>query len=128
MSAKKDDMKFTLQFSRNNPLHIQVADILNKQDKRGKAQYIVNAILHYESGGEIPDAKQPVKNHEKMIEINVSRLLRGREQSADAKHDSGISVKRTELVEEINFDGGMDSIGEDGLNAIAGALDMFRRK
>ena len=127
MSAKKDDMKFTIQFSKTNPLHIQVADILNRQDKRGKAQYITNAILHYENGG-TPDARQPARNHEKMIEIIVNRLLRGKSQGTEVKHDSGISVKRTELIEEINFDGAMDSIGEDGFNAIAGALDMFRKK
>jgi hypothetical protein len=55
-------------------------------------------------------------------------LLRGREQGVETKQEGGISVKRTELIEEINFDGAMDSINEDGFNAIAGALDMFRKK
>ena len=49
MSGKMVDTRFTIQFSRTNPAHIQAAEILNQQGQRGKAQYIANAVLHYEN-------------------------------------------------------------------------------
>ena len=30
--------------------------------------------------------------------------------------------------EDINFDEAINALGEDGFNAVAGALDMFRKK
>jgi len=34
----------------------------------------------------------------------------------------------TEINEEIIFDEAVEALGEEGLGAIAGALDMFRKK
>lgn len=46
MAEKKDPGKFTLGLNMADPSHRQVIDILNQQGRR-KAQFIVNAILHY---------------------------------------------------------------------------------
>jgi len=132
MGSKKTGTKFNIQFSRDNPLHLHAADILNEQDERGKARYIVNAILHYENCGEIPDIDRPARINEKHIEAVVFRILRNRgENVADiAAVAAPVEPIATEpcFDEEINFDEAIDTLGEDGFKAVAGALDMFRRK
>ena len=72
---KKAGTKFTIQFNQTDPAHLQVAELLNKQGHRGKAQYIVNAVLHYENCDETPDLKRPALIDEKVIEAVVNRIL-----------------------------------------------------
>ena len=132
MADKKIGMRFTLQFNRVDPLHRQAADILNQLERYGKAQYIADAILHYESCDKSQDAKRPARFDEKVIEAVVKRLLRERGEIAD--HVSADSIQKTQaenepqFAEEIFFDEAMDALGQDGFDAVAGALDMFRRK
>ena len=132
MGIKKSSTKFTIQFNQTDPAHLQVAELLNKQGHRGKAQYIVNAVLHYENCDETPDLKRPAPLDEKVIEAVVNRILRDRkEHFADTPIDSApveLIKESQKSDEEINFADAMDALGEDGFNAVAGALDMFRRK
>lgn len=122
------DTKFTIQFSRTDPTHLQVAEILNRQGRRSKAQYLVNAILHYENCGETPNIQLPEGFDEKIIESVVIRVLREIEESKANKQVSDISSKTPKSAEDINIDDVMDSLGQNGLNAITGVLDMFRKK
>jgi len=46
MPYKKADARFSLQFNRTDPAHLQVIGILNRIGRRGKAQYIVDAVLY----------------------------------------------------------------------------------
>lgn len=46
MGEKKDSFRFTVQFNAGDPSHQQVAAILNEQGRR-KAQFLVNAVIHY---------------------------------------------------------------------------------
>ena len=136
MGVKKTGTKFTLQFSQTDPLHLQVAELLNKQGHRGKAQYLVNAVLHYENCDELPKIKRPVRVDEKIIEAVVNRILRDRgerivEKTVVPTLAPAAKIKKSQQPqpdEEINFDEAMEELGEAGFNAIAGALDMFRKK
>ena len=136
MDGKKADTRFTLQFNQIDPAHLQVAEILNNQGRRGKAQYIVNAVLHYEHCDEAPDLNRPARIDDKAIEAVVNRILRGkvvdtgsvRQPASASATPAGQEPKRAHPVEEISFDDAMESLGEDGFNAVVGALDMFRRK
>ena len=132
MGNIKDGTKFNLQFNQKDPAHLHVAGLLNQQGHRNKAQYIVNAVLHYEDCGELPNAQHPVRIDEKYIEAVVARMLRGREETAPGVQAAHISEQREEeqprFDEEIIFDDAMDALGQDGINAIADALDMFRKK
>jgi len=84
MADKKSDRRFTLQFNKKDPTHRQVADILNRLEWRGKAQYVVNAVLHYISRGDSPEVKRPALD-ERQIEAVVSRMLQDwRENGAGA--------------------------------------------
>jgi len=132
MADKLVDTRFTIQFSRTDPTHLQAAEILNRQGRRSKAQYLVNAVLHYENCGETPNIQRLAAFDEKVIEAVVNRILRDREENGAPAPVGPVSVKQTETrsqsADEVNFDDAVEALGEDGFKAVAGALDMFRKK
>lgn len=46
---KKNPYVTTIGFNRRDPNHVRVAEFLNEMG-RGKAQYIVNAVMAYQNG------------------------------------------------------------------------------
>ena len=132
MYGKKTEAKFTIQFSRNDPAHLQVADILNRQKRYGKAQYIVDAVLHYINFGLTEAAMRPVRLDEKHIEAVVSRILGNRSINGAGGLPVLASASQVEKLlqtgSDVVLNDAIDAIGEDGLDAIASALDIFRRK
>mgnify|MGYP006876756340 CR=1 FL=1 len=48
--GKKNPFVTTIGFNRHDPAHVEVAQFLNGME-RGKAQYIVDAVLAYQSRG-----------------------------------------------------------------------------
>ncbi|MCL2516949.1 MAG: hypothetical protein FWF15_00165 [Oscillospiraceae bacterium] len=130
MDDKKSATRFTIQFNRTDHAHLRAADILNQYERFGKARHIVNAILHYEDC-EHRDMQPSAKIDEKYIETVVNRILRENCTSGDDVRLDSDDVKREhnqKPLDEIDFDGAMEMLGEDGLNAVADALDMFRKK
>lgn len=132
MSGKMAETRFTIQFSRTDPSHLQVAEILNRQGRRSKAQYIVNAVLHYENCSETPNMRHTAELDVKVIEAVVNRILRDREENGSGK-TSGSDTNRQVNVplnttEEISFDDALEVLGQDGFEAVAGTLEMFRKK
>jgi len=130
MGGKKADTRFTLKFNKDNPLHAQAVEVLNQQGFHGKSQYIANAIKHYETWIKIRDNQLLTKFDENAIESVVSRFLNVR-----AVNSAGTSIgsvpedllsEQPQFVEEINFVETMTALGEDGINAIADAMEMFR--
>jgi hypothetical protein len=111
MADKKDVARFTIQFSTTDPMHLQVIDILNRQGRRSKAPYIVSAVLYYESRAEM-SVRKPAAVDADMIEAVVKRLL---------------SEKSAPEPDGIRFDNTLSELGQDGLDAVAGALDAFKR-
>ena len=132
MGGKIVATRFNIQFNRENASHLQAADILHRQDSRGKARYIAEAILHYESCDEARGVKRPARVDEKMIEAVVKRILSGMEFNQPTEPSALANRSEQPPVEvfneDINFDEAMDALGEDGFNAVTGALDMFRKK
>ena len=130
-SSKKAVTRFSIQFNRANPDHLQVVDILNQYKRFDKAQYIADAVLHYENCNMTPVSKRVVID-EKHIETVVYRILRSRaENVADTPSDYD-TVNQVELsiqnIEEIDFDNSIETLGEDGFKVVASALEMFRKK
>ena len=74
--VKKDLYKFTIQFSEGDPLHQQTAAILNQQGRR-KAQFLVNAVMHYLHCKETPDIPQSAPVDVDAIEAIVRRIMEG---------------------------------------------------
>ena len=130
MYGKKSGLRFSIQFSRTNPAHLRAADILNSKERYEKAQYIAEAILCYENFGETAEAQRPAVVDERHIEAVVGRILREREKSGTGyipAVPAGEAEKQSMPGSEFIFDEAVEAFGEDGFNAIAGALDMFRK-
>ena len=86
MGDKLIETRFTIQFSNADPAHIQAADLLNRQGRRSKAQYLVNAILFYENNVNASSWKPaPPEIDIEMIEEVVRRLLGDIDNTAKAK-------------------------------------------
>ena len=136
MNSKKSDTRFTIQFNRDNPLHLQVVDILNQQNQRGKARFIVDAVLHYVNCDATPDANFSARLDEKSIEAIVNRVLKERQESGMATPPVSVPVVEVESqpdqsslhTEDVDFDDVTEALGEEGIKAVIDALDMFKRK
>jgi len=118
MDEKIFSTKFTIQLSPNDPSHFRAAEIISNQGRRGKAQYIVNAVLHFENCRTAPNINRPAEIDEKLIETVVYRIL---------KENSIIPGPCNKTPAENTNDDVIDSLGEEELNSIAGALDMFKK-
>ena len=131
MADKKSVRRFTIQFNRKDPAHLRVADILNRLEWRGKAQYVVNAVLCYIKREDSSEAVRPVLD-EKHIEAVVRRMLRGWRENGmgglPVPLPAGTDDGQTETIADISYSEAVEALGEDRFDAIAGALDMFRRK
>jgi hypothetical protein len=139
MKDKKDDRRFTIQLNKHNPLHLRAASVLNRLKPRGKAHYLVAAILYYEScgapdidGTELLDEKTI---DEKTIEAIVSRVLLevGELRASESGHSVHVKVSHEErpTSEIINIDDDFESLDEERLNAIAEAascIEMLKKR
>ena len=132
MDGKIDKTKFTIQFSKTDPSHLQVADILNRQGRRSKAQHLVNAVLHFENCSATPNIHRTSDFDVKVIEAVVYRLLQDKVIGSVQKLEPALPAKSVEVIrrdaDEMNFDSALEALGEDGFNAVANTLDMFRNK
>ncbi|MEA4848281.1 MAG: hypothetical protein VB106_13715 [Clostridiaceae bacterium] len=125
MAKKKDPRKFTLGLNMADPSHRQVIDILNQQGRR-KAQFIVNAILHYLHCPETPEIPQPAPVDNHVIEEIVLRILK-QQSSAVPEPDAPSEQRKTPQKSESLHTEGMEAfLGKDGLSAIANTLAAFR--
>ena len=59
MGGKKDRERFSIKFNENDPAHDAVIRLLEKQGAHSKAQFLVNAVLHYINCPETPDIAIP---------------------------------------------------------------------
>jgi len=141
MKNKKDSKKFTIQFNQDNPLHIQVADILNGLNPRSKARFIADAILHYVSCDKAAEDNHPNQYNEMRVETIVKRMLQemgasnkvAQPESTPAILNNSSTLTSSESSSVINFDDidyeeSVEVLSGDGFNAIADTLMAFRRK
>ena len=127
--TKKAEEKFTIQFNRNNPEHLQAADILNRKERGGKAQYIVNAVLYYERHGGGSGIKHVALSDDKHIEEIVNRVLLNRGGGTDISPNAAPFNNASEQPRPVGgiIGDDMETLGPDGIDAIADALAMFRK-
>lgn len=124
--AKKDPYKFTIQFNGGDPSHRQIAEMLNQQGRK-KAQFIVNAVMHYIHCSETPHIPESVISDAEMIEKVVLRILEEQEKKNDKQENRIETVeKRPIKSEEIDFGDTAEILGEDGVTAIAKTIASFR--
>ena len=131
---KKVKHRFTIHFSQTDPSHLQVADILNRQKPYNKAQYIVDAVMHYIGCGLTESAAHPATLDEKYIEAIVNRILREKDENIVSGLPAHASRLEKPLLSqpkdtcELEFDNSIEEIGEEGIKAVTNALASFRKK
>ena len=132
MGGSKEYTRFNLKFNRTDPRHIMAVEFINRQGQRSKAQYIANAVLHYENCGKSPDDGLQAQFNQKIIAIMTARALNGSVDMAAEKpaavFTDPIQENNSVLAEDIIFKDAVKEFGKEGINAITGALDMFRQR
>lgn len=128
MAEKKELYKFTIQFNPADPTHRQTADLLNQQGRR-KAQFLVNAVMHYIHCPETPDMTPPAVLDTALIETVVRRILKEQKMGAAPANTKpgGPPKAAPEASEAVQFDEASDMLGAEGLAAIANTMAMFRK-
>lgn len=109
-----------------DPSHRQVIDILNQQGRR-KAQFIVNAILHYINCPETPEIPQPSSIDSHVIEEIVFRILR-QQASVIPESDEDPVRKSPQKSESLHTEGMEALLGKNGFSTIADTLAAFRNE
>lgn len=126
MAEKKEPGKFTIGFNSQDPQHRIVIDLINRQGRR-KAQFIVNAVLHYIHCPETPDIPQPAPVDSKMIEEVVLRILSRQAAAGPIPEPDPKPAKRQTASESVHVDDMEELLGEEGMSTIVNTLAAFRR-
>lgn len=127
MREKKDPYKFTIQFNPSDPTHQQTAVLLNRQGRR-KAQFLVNAVMHYVHCSQTPDIPQEPPVDTALIETVMRKILKEQSEEPQIKKAEKHRPPTVQAPEDdFDFNEAADALGADGLAAIANTMAMFRR-
>lgn len=96
MSEKKNRERFSIKFNENDPAHDTVIRLLEKQGPHRKAQFIVNAVLHYINCRETPDMLSPQAIDRESIEEIIREILDRKEN----EYPNQRSLARAEMLEK----------------------------
>ena len=93
MAAKKERGRFSLRFNISDPIHLATVELLEKQPDHGKAQYIANAVVFYDT--HFADDPQPLRAaapaiDRAAIEAIVREILR--QEQRDSEKPAGAPV------------------------------------
>lgn len=122
--GKKNAFVTTIGFNKNDPAHVQVAEFLNGME-RGKAQYLVNAVLAYQNeaqAGDMPYAGQAV-DYEKIRQFVLQVIREHERQEVPHKKTTGEPAGSDATGEQEGAAFGFD---EDALNGIMSSLEAFK--
>ncbi len=122
--GKKNAFVTTIGFNKNDPSHVHVAEFLNGME-RGKAQYIVNAVLAYQNGvqaGDMTYSGQAV-DYEKIRQF-VLQVIRENESQEMPHKDTAKEPAGPDDAEE--KEGTAFGFDEDALAGIMSSLEAFK--
>lgn len=88
MAKKKVRGRFTIKLNEHDPAHEAAICLLESQPPRGKAQFIVNAVLRYANDPAIPAETSPPAMSRAMIEAIVLEVLH--KQQSDQQDGAGM--------------------------------------
>lgn len=125
---KKNPFVTTVGFKKDDQDHIYVAELLNSMG-RGKAQYIVKAVMLYQNmqeSGEAPQSAGSVYDYERIRRV-VLQVIEERERQL------GQPVKEMGAVEEPQKEPEQEedmlmSMDDDTLSGIMASLAAFQQK
>lgn len=133
MKEKKDRERFGIKFNENDPAHEAVIRLLEKQGPHRKAQFIVNAVLHYVNCKETPDISPAQAADEASIEKIVMKVLSRRNGGQQDKGNAAylgkeIREEQAPADQELEQSIGQEQkeVGEAAWAMIADTMAAFR--
>lgn len=117
---KKNPYVTTIGFNRKDPSHVQVARILNEMG-RGKAQYIVNAVLSYQNKGiERETTLNSAEIRQIVKEVVKDYMQKNKNMEGMGEASAQIEKKASQNV--------FESLGRQDYSNILESIDMFKLK
>lgn len=120
---KKNPYIMTIGFKKEDPDHVYVAEFLNSLG-RGKAQYIVKAVLAYQNGQQNGEILQPAENpfdYDTIKQI-VLKVMEERERQ------TGNVIGTVQEIESEKENDLLQGFDEDALNGIVESLQAFQEQ
>lgn len=131
MKGKKNRERFSIKFNENDPAHDAVIRLLEKQGPHSKAQFIVNAVLHYINCSEAPDIYYPQAVDRAVIEKIVMEILNQKEKGKPQNDKKGLQetvmdqgTKKTKI--NMTGEGLPKQMNQTTLALIADTMSAFR--
>ena len=93
MAVKKERGRFSLRFNISDPIHLATVELLEKQPDHGKAQYIANAVVFYNT--HFAYDPQPVRAASPPIDLAaIEAIVREifRQEARDSEKPAGAPV------------------------------------
>lgn len=120
---KKNPYIMTIGFKKENPDHVYVAEFLNSLG-RGKAQYIVKAVLAYQNGKQNGEILQPAENpfdYDTIKQI-VLQVMEERERQ------TGNVIGTVQEIGSEKENDLLQGFDEDALTGIVESLQAFQEQ
>lgn len=125
---KKNPFITTVGFKKDDPEHVYVAELLNAMG-RGKAQYIVKAVMVYQnmqqSGEVVPAAGSPL-DYDRIRNI-VYQVLEERERQDNFQMPKQTATMQEEPKPE-EEDNPLSELDENALNGIMASIAAFQEQ
>lgn len=126
--GKKNPFVTTVGFNRHDPAHVEVAQFLNGME-RGKAQYIVDAVMAYQSGEQagVPTlvGAGRLADYETIRKI-VLQVMEERENGAYGSNMAAAGATETAERTGTSNENGLTGLDEDALGGILQSLEAFK--
>lgn len=126
--GKKNPFVTTVGFNRHDPAHVEVAQFLNGME-RGKAQYIVDAVLAYQSGAQtgvsVLSRAGRIADYEAIRKI-VLQVMEERENGAYGSNMAAAGAMETAQQAETFGENGLTGLDDNALGGILQSLEAFK--
>lgn len=126
--GKKNPYVTTIGFNRRDPAHVEVAQFLNSME-RGKAQYIVDAVLAYQNGipagGSVSQGAGRLADYELIRKI-VLQVMEERENGAYGSSMTAAGIGKMPEEPQAASEDGILNLDDDALGDIMQSLEAFK--
>lgn len=126
--GKKNPYVMTIGFNRHDPAHVEVAQFLNGME-RGKAQYIVDAVMAYQNGGpakiSVSSGAGRLTDYD-TIRMIVLQVMEERENGAYSSNRKVTEEKETAGQAEASGPNELTGLDDEALGGILQSLEAFK--
>ena len=126
--GKKNPFVMTIGFNRHDTAHVEVAQFLNGME-RGKAQYIVDAVMAYQHGGQVGVSALAgagrLADYETIRKI-VLQVMEERENGAYGSNVVAAGEKETAKQAEESGGNELTGLDAEALGGILQSLETFK--